>query len=95
MSEIYKQKEYEVRRTLESADTFSSTFEDYVEETNRFIDRLLDETKEINTLRNIIKEVREYIKNSLDNTGWLEIGSNDVKNILEILDKENKENGRK
>lgn len=31
----------------------------------------------------------EYIKNNIDNTGWLEIGSSDVKELLQILgDKE-------
>ena len=44
--------------------------------------------KENERLHSIIKEAREYIETNLDNTGWLEIGSNDVKELLEILDKE-------
>lgn len=39
-----------------------------------------------------IDKAIEYIKNNIDNTGWLEIGSNCVKKLLEILgDKENEE----
>lgn len=68
MSEIYKQKEYEIRSKMEDIDTISGTFEDYVREVDRFVGYLLNDTKEINVLRNqlkqkenIIKEVREYI----------------------------------
>lgn len=43
--------------------------------------------KEIERLNNIIKEVKEYIKNNEINDGWLDIPS---KELLEILDKENK-----
>ena len=36
----------------------------------------------------IIKKVRKNIVKNIDNTGWLEIGSNDVKELLKMLDKE-------
>lgn len=40
-----------------------------------------------------IDKAIEYIKNSIDNTGWLEIGNECVKELLEILgDKENDKN---
>lgn len=69
MSDIYKQKQYELEKELEHIELLSNiipAFEDYVKETNDFIDKLLDETKEINMLRNIIKEVKEYIEKELD-----------------------------
>ena len=53
------------------------------EDFKRHIDR-------INELTERIDKAIEYIKNNVDNTGWLEIGSNCVKELLEILgDKEN------
>lgn len=70
MSEAYKQKEYELRSAIDNISSIPYVFENYVEETENFIDRLLDDTKEINTLRNklqqkenIIKEVREKVDN--------------------------------
>ena len=60
----------------------------------------VDKINELKEINNSIKEVDrkllekidkaiEYIKNNVDNTGWLEIGSNCVKELLEILgDKE-------
>ena len=75
MSEAYQHTEYELRNDIDNINCISYTFERYVEEVNHFIDRLLEDTKEINVLRsdikekdkeierlnNIIKEVREYI----------------------------------
>lgn len=42
----------------------------------------------ITNLQATKKEIREYILKNVDNTGWLEIGSNDVKELLKKLDKE-------
>lgn len=42
----------------------------------------------ITNLQATKKEIREYILKNIDNTGWLEIGSNDVKELLKKLDKE-------
>ena len=94
MSEIYKQKEWELRNKMEDIDTISGTFENYVEEVDRFIEYLLNDTKEINVLRSenkqlhsIIKEVREYIIQEANN-----INAITYINILEILDKVGVEN---
>ena len=62
MSERYKQKEYELRTMMDNINSITYVFEDYVKETNYVIDTLSEETKEIITLRNIIKD----IKNQLD-----------------------------
>ncbi|MBQ1551525.1 MAG: hypothetical protein IIZ67_05415 [Bacilli bacterium] len=44
----------------------------------------------VNNLSEKIDKAKDYIKNNIDNTGWLEIGSKNVKELLEILgDKEN------
>lgn len=88
MSEVYQHKEHELRSAIDNINCISYIFEDYVKETNYFIDRLLEDTKEINTLRNenkrlhsIIKEVREYTSKTQMPEGY-------KKMILEILDKE-------
>ena len=45
--------------------------------------------EENDKLKKRIAKAIEYIKENIDNTGWLEIGTEDVKNLLEILgDKE-------
>lgn len=38
-------------------------------------------------IRHLKREIKaiEYIRENIDNTGWLEIGKNDVKELLEIL----------
>lgn len=98
MSEIYKQKEWELRNKMENIDIISSTFEDYAEEVDRFVGYLLDDTKDINVLRSenkrlhsIIKEVREYIENNdimkVEKEGKLRGGIFLDKGLLEILDK--------
>lgn len=94
MSEIYKQKQYELEKELEHIEMLNNIipkYEDYVKETNDFIDILLEETKEINTLRNIIKEVREYIYNKEINTLHFNckdfLDTSIAGELLEILDK--------
>lgn len=40
----------------------------------------------VKELQERIDKAKEYIKENIDNTGWLEIGSNCVKELLEILE---------
>lgn len=106
MSENYEQKEHELRNAIDEINSIPYIFESYVEETNTFIDRLLDETKEIYTLKNqlqqkenIIKEVIEYIEKQIPivkaEIGIANINTSisellNYEKILQILDKENK-----
>lgn len=71
MSEAYQQKEWELNNLIDNLNSIEYTYEEYKKEIEHFIDRLLEDTKEINVLRNqlqqkenIIKEVREYIENN-------------------------------
>lgn len=43
----------------------------------------------IKELQQRIDKAIEYIKQNIDNTGWLEIGGNCVKELLEILEGNN------
>lgn len=102
MSEVYKQKEWELRSKMEDIDTISSAFEDYAEEVDRFVGYLLNDTKDINVLRSenkrlhsIIKEVREYIEeHRIQNKYSFEYDlfqrNTRVSELLEILDKVDK-----
>lgn len=70
MSEIYKQKEWEFRSLIENTPCIPGMFEDYTKEVEDFIDKLLNDTKEINVLRHELKEYKsrneeaiEYVKN--------------------------------
>ena len=101
MSDIYKQRQYELEKELEHIEMLNNIipkYEDYVKETNDFIDKLLDETKEINMLRNIIKEAREYIehenfkRNVLVGVSTKKYTRDILNKLLEILDKVDKEN---
>ena len=96
MSEAYQQKEWELNSLMDNLNSIEYTYEEYKKEVEHFIDRLLEDTKEINVLRNqlkqkenIIKEVREYIEE------WQRFphtnGSThkELKNLIDILDKEN------
>ena len=62
MSEAYQHTEYELRNDIDNINCISYTFERYVEEVNHFIDRLLEDTKEINVLRSDIKEQDKEIE---------------------------------
>lgn len=62
MSEAYQHKEHELRSAIDNINCISYIFEDYVKETNYFIDRLLEDTKEINTL----KKENERLNKSLE-----------------------------
>lgn len=54
------------------------------------IDEVCETDREKRKYKTKINKAIEYIKNNIDNTGWLEIGTNDVNELLEILgDKEN------
>ena len=97
MSETYQQKEYELKESIDNINSIPYIFENYLEEVNSYIDKLLDETKEINSLRNIIKEVREYIESynlpkDLSCLGEAPISIRELRHILEILDKAGKDN---
>ena len=47
---------------------------------------IVEQSKEIERLNNIIKEAREYIVKNTDNTNFIEVPVNE---LLVILDKEN------
>lgn len=49
--ELYKEKECELRNVIDSTLALNWTFENYVNETNTFINRLLEETKDYNVLK--------------------------------------------
>lgn len=96
MSEAYKQKEYELRSAIDNISSIPYVFENYVEETEHFIDRLLDDTKEINTLRNklqqkenIIKKISEFAKLRKEMYEKQEnvVGQEVIISLLNILDK--------
>ena len=93
MSEIYKQKEWELRSKIENIDTISSNFEDYVEEVDRFVGYLLNDTKEINVLRSENKRLHSIIKEVRELAEKYELGKYDysipVFELKEILAKAN------
>lgn len=62
MSEAYQHTEHELRNNIDNINCISYTFEKYVEEVNYFIDRLLEDTKEINVLRSDIKKKDKEIE---------------------------------
>lgn len=62
MSEAYQHTEHELRNDIDNINCISYTFERYVEEVNHFIDRLLEDTKEINVLRSDIKKKDKEIE---------------------------------
>ena len=105
MSEAYQQKEWELNSLMDNLNPIQYTYEEYKKEVELFIDRLLEDTNEINTLRNenkrlhsIIKEVREEIEyfvlqaKHLDDNIYLD--EKLTNKLLEILDKENKDGER-
>ena len=49
--EVYKDKEHELRNTIDSILSLNSDFENYVNEVNSFIDILENEIKEFNVLK--------------------------------------------
>ena len=60
---------------------------DYIEKLEKYGEAVGERRNE---LYDIIDNAKQYIKNNIDNTGWLEIGTNDVNELLAILgDKEN------
>lgn len=59
--EVYKQKEYELRNTIDSMLSLNGDFENYVSEVNRFIDILENEVKEVNILRQENKKLKEQL----------------------------------
>ena len=75
MSEAYQHKEHELRSAIDNINCINYIFEDYVKETNYFIDRLLEDTKEINILRrenkrlnNIINEFEKWLDEESEKT---------------------------
>lgn len=60
--EIYKQREYDLQNEIDNILGINGTFQNYKDEVNRFIDNLLNETIEINTLRHSVKEKDKEIE---------------------------------
>lgn len=62
---------------------YECNLEKYLFSENERLNAIIDD------LEDKIYKAIEYIKNNIDNTGWLEIGSSNVNELLEILgDKE-------
>lgn len=59
--EVYKEKEYELRNTIDSMLSLNSDFENYVNAVNDFIDILENEVKEVNILRQENKKLKEQL----------------------------------
>ena len=68
MSEAYQQKEWELDSLIDNLNSIEYTYEEYKKEVEYFIDGLLKDTKEINTLRNENKRLNNII-NEFDK--WL------------------------
>ena len=91
-NKIINEQALEIARLKKQLENENKVVQEYLE-----LEKEYEELKEIN---NSIKEVDrkllekidksiEFIKENIDNTGWLEIGNVDVKEFLEILgDKE-------
>lgn len=60
--ETYKEKEYDLRNSINTVLVLPYVFEDYVEETNRFIDILINETKDYNVLKSKNKNLEHNWK---------------------------------
>lgn len=98
-------KELYVKGIVQDYDKSINSINKYLFSENERLNTIIDELEEkrkydlcfISHLKKDKKQLQqridkaiEYIKNSIDNTGWLEIGNEDVKELLEILgDKEN------
>lgn len=78
MSEAYQQKEWELNNLIDNLNSIEYTYEKYKKEVEHFIDRLLEDTKEINTLRNENKRLNNIL-NELEK--WLEM---EIKRIEEL-----------
>lgn len=69
--EIYKQREYDLQNEIDNILGINGTFQNYKDEVNRFIDNLLNETIEINTLRHSVKEKDKEIERlTAESTEW-------------------------
>lgn len=62
MSEAYQQKEWELNSLIDNLNSIEYTYEEYKKEVEHFIDRLLEDTKEINTLRNENKRLNKSLE---------------------------------
>ena len=60
--DLYKQKEYDLRNLIDTALSLPSTFEDYVQETESFIDKLIEETKEFNIIKSKNKDLEAEVQ---------------------------------
>ena len=106
MSDIYKQRQYEVEKELEHIEMLNNiipAFEDYTKEVDNFIDRIIksdieqlnEKGKEIKRLHSIIKEVRECINHyAIEDEDFSKIYNQEEQELLEILDKVEENNGK-
>ena len=62
MSEAYQQKEWELNSLIDNLNSIEYTYEEYKKEVECFIDRLLEDTKEINTLREENKRLNKSLE---------------------------------
>lgn len=60
--EVYKQKEYDLRNLIDNTLSLPSTFEEYTQETESFINRLIEETKEFNIIKSKNKRLEDKIQ---------------------------------
>ncbi|MBQ6628554.1 MAG: hypothetical protein IJI98_11125 [Methanosphaera sp.] len=100
MSDIYKEKEWEVRKKIEETPNIPSVFENYVKEVDKFIDyQIKDVIKErdenyllkqkLEAVKNEIKKIINEIEDNPRTNAELRDKYNiqKLKGILEILDK--------
>ena len=88
----------EIEKLKNQLEKEKSRYKALQKNSNWFSDRLKDRNEEIERLNNIIKEVREYIEDNFYQSGGC-VGGTDlpysyIEELLEILDKENKDGER-
>lgn len=89
MSDIYKEKEWNIRKTMEEVPNIPYAFEEYVNEVDDFIDKLtkdlIRERDKTERLHSIIKEAKDFIANNSTISGTFDKnGKMIVESIEEI-----------
>ena len=91
IKELIDLLEYDVKKEFyfEITPEHSKILLDYItnlQKENKNLKQINEEHRKINgELRKTINEAIEWIKSNLDNTGWLEIGSQDVEVLINLL----------